>query len=215
MNGQTFNTGSAALSLKNWVVTVKKRRRGIYVKDFFYILGDEERENELLDLVKNKNFDYITLFDLNDLWLQEIAMERFDSQEDVAEHLAQFISKAKNSFGVLEIGAAGQTNAFFDKVLNFNNESNAKFDFLTLEFEYWLSDTSDFSAFESVLIHMRNIADSNSLKVEVYIGFPASDTEALRIAELADRIFNSFLYNGRKFSLSICQKSSVFVWDTQ
>src|SRR5919202_2343463 len=76
--------------------------RGVYVDGFKDILGNSVREDSLLNWCVNHNFNAISLYDLNTV----LGDERYTA-------LAQFISKARVSFGIQQVAAVRGSSANF------------------------------------------------------------------------------------------------------
>lgn len=110
--------------------------RGMYVDGFATILGNSVKEDSLLQFAQNNGFNYLTLYDLH---IVNASTPLSDFNE--ASSFANFISKAKNQYGILEIGAAGENyNSFYNSIHQYNLQHPAdsqKVDVFNLEFEYW------------------------------------------------------------------------------
>ncbi|MBK6839606.1 MAG: hypothetical protein IPG90_16195 [Bacteroidetes bacterium] len=76
--------------------------RGLYVNFVNAWIGDSVQENKILNYVSSYGFNYITIYDLN---LLNWSVPQKNS-------LAAFISKAKTQYGVVQVGAAGETYNF-------------------------------------------------------------------------------------------------------
>lgn len=156
--------------------------RGMYVDYFENILGDPTKETSLLQFAKDNSIQYLALYGLG---------SHIRNNQD---KLASFIQLAKNSWGILQVGAIGGDNSFFDEVNSFNKNHSAKFDVLNLEAcEFWNGVcSSDYyeQIWKPILSHMRNIASENDgMIVEAYTGWP-TETQAKDIASnnLIDRL---------------------------
>lgn len=110
--------------------------KGMYVDGFASILGDEIKEDSLLQFAQNNGFNYLTLYQLH-VVNANTPLADFNA----ASSFANFISKAKNQYGILEIGAAGENyNSFYNSIHQYNLQHPAdsqKVDVFNLEFEYW------------------------------------------------------------------------------
>ncbi len=116
---------------------IAQNTKGMYVNDFKYIIGDEEKETELLTYAQQQGFNYLLLY--NTYWIHN---NMFDLTDPVAaQPLADFIERAKTEFGVLEVGAVGEKLSSFDKLVsyneNFSSNPNQQFDIFNIEFEFW------------------------------------------------------------------------------
>jgi hypothetical protein len=140
--------------------------RGMYVDGFENILGNQTKENALLQFAKDCHVDCLTLGGC-------------DLTGSEAAEVNNFIQKAKSSqWGITKIGAWGGTDTFFNTVGPYNDSHVGKFDALTLEHEYWNLDTCPdprercFAIHKAFLQAMRNVAQSRGLRVEDYLGWP-------------------------------------------
>jgi hypothetical protein len=181
---------------------------GLYVNDFKYILGDVEAETNLLEFAQENGFNYLLLYNLDYIHYNVCDLE--DEWESTL--LANFIERAKSEYGMVQVGAVGETNASFDKIEVFNsfNENNwfRTFDVLNLEFEFWTSNetlmeyycdayledagvTCDhdgaYDFYESEIEAIDERAHDMGIISEIYIGYPTEE-ECTALAERTDRI---------------------------
>ncbi len=188
-------------------ITFSQNTKGMHVNDFKYIIGDAEKEDELLAFAQLHEFNYLLLYNLHFIHTQ-----MFDLTDPVAaQPLTDFIAKAKNQYGILELGAVGEKAASFDKILAFNANNNQldsiKFDVFHIEFEFWNSrlindyycstylEDNGYScditgAFEFFIDQMsltKASTDTLGLKTEAYIGLLKPNQGPL-IPPVADRL---------------------------
>jgi len=108
----------------------------MYIDDFDDILGNPVLEDSLLHYAQDSSFNYLCLYDLHSLNF---------SDEDEMDDLASFISRARQDFGIVDVGAVGETYTFFqNKIKNYNNSrtnSDEKFNVFNLEFEFWVTSS--------------------------------------------------------------------------
>ena len=164
---------------------MKKKRRGIYLDNITDILGNAEREYNLLDYCLFNNIDYVVFYGLH-------LIPDYGNNAN----LAILINKAKSSpYNIKEIGVAGNHEGYenhFSKAVTFNSnfknhpEYPASFDVLNLESEYWNGETT-FTNWLSILAYLSDLAHSNSMLVEAYLGYP-SEAEAAQVSLFADRV---------------------------
>lgn len=184
--------------------------RTMYVDNFDAILGDTVAENTLLNYAMTNGIDTILLYDLH------IVNANYNLPNAVTNYiLADFIFKAKTSYNITSVGATAENDTFFTNVIDaYNNtRSNAleKFDIYNLEFEYWISSTTNpggyycnsyltpngipcdrdgaFQFFISTLQTMATLAANNphSIKTEAYVGWPTT-IEASTIGANLDNV---------------------------
>jgi hypothetical protein len=184
--------------------------RAIYVDGFENILGDVTAENELLTYVQDNGIETLLLYGLhivnNDHNLPNPATNFI---------LADFIYKAKSSYGVLDVAAIAENAHFFTNVIDVYNSSRSdpleKFDTYNLEFEYWSNSSTGpggyyctnylipnglpctvdgaFQFYISTLQTMKNLATSNIhlITTEAYVGW-VSAGQADTIGANVDRL---------------------------
>jgi Y_Y_Y domain len=157
-------------------------QRGLYVDYFENILGDEVQENALLQLAKDYNIDYFTLYG-NHLWWSRYA------------EIASFLQKAKDDWGISRIGVAGESLGDFNHAALFNDQHTERFDDFVTEFEFWGSDpTFTYSKYLQLLVDMRTLAEPREITVTTYLGKP-TESEAQEIASRVDRVLLHYYVN--------------------
>ena len=106
--------------------------RGIYVNGFASILGNTVKEDSLLQYAVDSSFNYLLLYDLHTI--------NFSNSTSV-NRLASFIRKARETYGIADIGAVGESySTFQNKIGPYNagrTNANEKFSAFNLEFEFW------------------------------------------------------------------------------
>ncbi len=171
--------------------------RSIYVDDFASILGDTSAENTLLSYAQANNIETLLLYELH---LVHNTYNLTNATTNTV--LANFISKAKTSYGIINVGATSENGNTFTNVIdvynNSRNNANEKFDIYNLEFEFWNDNSTNpgeiyctsyltpnglacsndgaFEFFMSSLQIMNDLAANNShpITVETYIGWPTT-----------------------------------------
>jgi hypothetical protein len=175
----------ALLVTLSLIVNAQNQSRSMYVDQFHLILGNETAENELLAFSQELNITYLSLYDIHRV------LDNFDA-------LHTFIGKAKNQYGIEEVGACGENLWFFNHVKTYNQNYTNKFDVLNLELEYWNETTypeRPFDEFMTVLEGMKSIAMDLEIKTEAYVGWP-TETEAQQMAPFIDRLLlHSYVQN--------------------
>jgi hypothetical protein len=167
--------------------TFSQAVRGMYVNQFSSILGNAVKEDSLLNYARDSSFNYMALYNLSSL--------NFSSQSDMNK-LSSFISRARTTYGITQIGAVSETFAQFrDKIVPYNNShtANERFNVFNLEFEFWINasvnaggvycvnyltqancscDTSGaFYYYINLLRQVDSIATANGAISETYIGW--------------------------------------------
>jgi hypothetical protein len=173
---------------------------GLYVNGTSAWLGDTTRENKVLRYANQMDFNYIIFYDLNIGWT---ALQK--------NKLAAFIKKARTNYGIVKVGASGETYDFFlNRIVGYNNsrtDASEKFDVLNYEFEFWLqssinayyalsylapngysSDTAGAFAWAwKEFQKIDSLCMTNALMSEIYLGWP-NRGQMQQIASIADRI---------------------------
>src|SRR5436190_21661388 len=85
--------------------TFAENVRGFYLTAIADWLGDETKEKDILQYAKEKNFNYISLYDLESIdW----------KNQDQKNKLAGFMKKARTHYGITEYGAITENYQFID-----------------------------------------------------------------------------------------------------
>jgi len=184
--------------------------RSLYVDDFASILGDTAEENTLLRYAQDNGIETLLLYELH------LIHNAYDLTNPASNTiLANFISKAKGSYGILNMAATAENPDAFTNVIDVYNTSrtdpNEKFDTYNLEFEFWNGPLTDpggyyctsylvpnglpctnngaFQYFVSTLQSMNALATNSShpITVEAYVGWPTA-SQADTIAANLDRL---------------------------
>ncbi len=161
--------------------------RGVYVDYFELIVGNESRENSLLEFVERNDIRRLSLYGVRNEasnWINNAS-------------LSSFIQRAKQK-GVSIIGAVGGNREDFEPipVYNKNNPDNM-IRVLNLEDEFWR--TGDFSAYLMKLEYLHQMQTSNPgmrFEVETYHGYP-NELQAAQTMLYVNRLFlHSYARNG-------------------
>jgi hypothetical protein len=182
---------------------------GLYVNDFKDILGDVEAETDLLEFAEDNGFNYLLFYNLS--YIHTHKYDLTDPEEAIV--LADFIQRAKEDYGIAQVGAVGEKDASFDKIETFNalfgDSWFQKFDVLNLEFEFWTDVLSDvflyycenylepggyactnagaFDFYRDQLELIDGRADEMGIISEIYLGYTSED-ESIALGERCDRI---------------------------
>jgi hypothetical protein len=211
--------------------------RILYVDQFYDILGDKTKENNLLNFTVENGFDKIILYDLH----------KVNRDYPLADNrknniLAKFIYKAKVTFGLKEVGGSGESADFFITAIDAYNHSRKdvkeKFDTYNLEYEYWKEDesvdggyycknylkklgkscnrTSTFNFFLSSLAKMKELASKNSHKVtvEAYVG-KYKKHEIKKISKYVDRLLVHVYVKNPKSGFNYANKRLEFLSEVE
>ena len=182
--------------------------RGLYVDGFSSILGVGVSEDSLLNYAQFNGFNYLALYDL---WPIHVTYNLTNASTCAV--LANFIQRAKQNFGILQVGAIGENYYFFNNVIKIYNQQHSnplqKFDVYNVEFEFWNTGsvssgnyycttylqpggyTCDTAGAFSYYYHMIHQVDSlaalQGVISETYVGW-FNQGQAVAIGNTADRI---------------------------
>ncbi len=176
--------------------------RAFYLPNINVWLGNTAEENTRLNYAASNGFNYIIFYDLH----------LIDFNNSIQTNkLADFLSRARNNYGITQAGACAESYSFFQsKIIPYNNSRNSaseKFNVLNFEFEFWVQSTItqyycnsylqpggyncdtagawaySFKQFKKI----DSLCAANGLISEVYIGWP-NKGQMQNLATFADRI---------------------------
>ncbi len=182
--------------------------KGLYIDGFSQILGNPEKEDSLLNYAQQNGFNYLTLYDL---WPVHVTYDLTNVSTSVV--LASFIENAKENYGIIQVGAAGENFFFFNNVIKPYNIQHTnplqKFDVYNVEFEFWNEETitpgnyycttylnpegytcdnaGAFSYFEKLIRQVDSLTNIEGIINETYVGWFTQD-QAITIGNTVDRI---------------------------
>ena len=182
--------------------------KGLYVDGFSTIIGNTTAEDSLLSYAQYNSFNYLALYDL---WTVHTAYNLTNASTCTV--LANFIQRAKQSYGITEVGAIGENFFFFNNVINIYNQQHSnplqKFDVYNVEFEFWTvatvstggyycttylqpggytCDTAGaFSFYKRLLHQVDSLANITGVISETYVGW-FNQGQAITIGNTVDRI---------------------------
>ncbi|MEL6636340.1 MAG: hypothetical protein AAFW73_04745 [Bacteroidota bacterium] len=190
--------------------------RGVHVDDFRNILGYPDRERELLTFAEDLDFNYLLLYNLG-----FINRDVYDLSDPAGgSTLASFIRRAKQEYGIEQIGIVGEKASSFDWTVAFrHNFPDVHIDVYHLEFEFWnpnmieryycstyleereleCSVDGAFEYYQGELEKVRWMADAADAECETYLGNTTYEQGAI-IGAICDRVLVHFyrksdLYN--------------------
>jgi len=176
--------------------------KGLYVNNFNQILGNTAQEDSLLKYAKGNAYNYLAFYSLASVDLTNAVK---------GTEMANFIRKAKTSYGIQQFGATGETATFFESyILPYNNSHPAeKFNVFNLEFEFWipssvqpggvyaasyltpngfsLDTAGGFKYYKMVYDKIKSYASQQGALTETYVGW-LNQGQAKYIATKSDRI---------------------------
>ncbi|VUD66743.1 hypothetical protein TDB9533_03680 [Thalassocella blandensis] len=180
--GNTYSQSSAFLGGECVAIN------GMYVSlgyDDTGILGNTQKETDLLEFAKHHGFNYLIFYNL----------EGMSANATRQAQLASLIAKGKQFYGIDEVGAALGSIDGANEISAYNSAHSEmeKVDVLNLEYEFWNSPTREqaFATTLSLLNHFRGIANQQNLETEIYIGWITED-EGLSLANAVDRVLVHF-----------------------
>lgn len=183
--------------------------KGLYVNDFYSIIGNQTKENALLSYAHSNNFNYLILYNTSKIHRQKYPL---DSKMG-SKVWAEFIKKAKTEFAIKKIGVVGEKAASFIPANIYNRlveeDILKRIDVFNLEFEFWNKqlynsggyycktyllrqgyDCTNAGAFDfyiKQLKEMQKLKGESDVEIETYIGNP-TDEQLATIAKVTDRI---------------------------
>lgn len=184
-------------------------QRTMYVDGFNTILNSSSSKTTLLQYAQSRQITSLVLYDLH-----LVHNEHDLTNATTNQILADFISNAKQNYGITQVAAAGENAWFFqNRIIAYNNTrgaSNEKFDVLGMEFEFWTpvfiqpggyycvnylqpnglscDSTGAFAFCKDQLLQMRTMADASAhpMTVEMYVGWPNAG-QLKQIADIVDK----------------------------
>ena len=128
---------SIILFLSLCINSIAQNHKGLYVNDFKNIIGNYQKEIDLLHFAQENDYDYLLLYNL-----YYINNNIFDLTDSLASQpLANFIEKAKTQYNIKQIAGVGETYNSFNNIhaynLNHISEPNKRIDVYNIEFEFW------------------------------------------------------------------------------
>ncbi len=125
------------LLLFSLVQLMSQNHKGLYVNDFKNIVGNYQREIDLLHFAEDNDYDYLLLYNL--YFIHNNMFDITDSTD--SQPLANFIKKAKTEFGIVQIAGIGETYNSFNTIHTYNlnhiDSPNQRIDVYNIEFEFW------------------------------------------------------------------------------
>lgn len=190
--------------------------KGLYVDDFFNIIGNEQSENSLLNYAKLNKFNYLILYNTASIHRKKYALNTSEG----SFYWRQFISKAKEKYGINKIAVVGEKAESFLPAKEYNrivkDNLNEKIDVFNLEFEFWnkrlyesgayycttylikqgynCNNEGAFQFYLFQLKEMKKLKGRSDVEIETYIGNP-SDAQLFEIARVVDRVLIHYYQN--------------------
>ncbi len=164
--------------------------KGLYVDKLVEILGNDEAENNLLSYAKNNSFTTLSLYDIQKI------LHKDDITPDTTQSMADFIRKAKTTYGIQHVAGIAENADFFINIIsNYNhvrNNADEKLDVYNVEFEFWNQTQIDdyycddylkdcefdcnpdgaYSFFKFQLLNIHELAQKDGCVCETYVGWP-------------------------------------------
>lgn len=183
--------------------------KGLYVNDFYTIIGDHKKEDKLLSYAKANNFNYLILYNTAKIHRQKYPLDN----KTGGKVWAEFITKAKSEYTIQKIGVVGEKAASFIPANIYNHfvdqDPIKRIDVFNLEFEFWnkrlynsggyycktylirqgyaCTNAGAFDFYIKQLRKMQKLKGDSDVTIETYIGNP-TDKQLAIIAKVTDRI---------------------------
>jgi hypothetical protein len=186
-------------------------QRVMYVDDFHTILNAATLKTKLLQYAQNQHITYLVLYDLHLVHNEHNLTNATSNQL-----LANFLSDAKQNYGITKIIATGENATFFQtRIMAYNDTrtlASEKFDGLGMEFEFWTpiftqsggyycvnyltpnglscDSAGAFQFCKSQLQSMKTMTTKSShpMTVEMYTGWP-NQGQLQEIANIVDKTY--------------------------
>jgi hypothetical protein len=179
--------------------------KGLYVDGFSSILNNTVKEDSLLNYAKFNGFNYLALYDL---WPIHVTYNLTNASSCTV--LANFIQRAKQNFGITQVGAVGENFYFFNNVIKIYNQQHTnalqKFNVYNVEFEFWNETSGDyycttylqpngyacdtagaFKYYKKLILQVDSLGNITGVTSETYVGW-FNQGQAVTIANSVDRI---------------------------
>ena len=140
--------------------------QGIYIDKYAEMAGDVAKENDLLRWCQNYHFNVLTLYGMGTVL----------RSPKLHPALADFIRRAKTSYGIKQVSAvvtkAATVTSLIDPYNNDRGNSRGRLDYTNLELEWW-NKAADFETYDADLQQMQEWGRRQSPAVpnEEYIGW--------------------------------------------
>lgn len=193
----------ASIQMEGQTATI----RGMYVNGFNTLLGNQQKEDSLLNYAQRNNFNYLALYNLLSINDSYSLIDKGASID-----LANFIQKAKQKYGIKQVGAVGESYEFFYNLIRVYNEQHdpiQRFDVYNVEFEFWNTksigygkyycieylqpagckcDTSgSFRYYKNLIRRVDSLAKAEGIISELYVGW-FNQGQAITLSNSVDRI---------------------------
>jgi hypothetical protein len=154
--------------------------RGIMVDHAYSIIGDSINEKTLLDFAHLNNFEYLVLYQ----------MDQILNDNSQTEALNLFIKRAQDEYSINNIIAVVSDTDTAQQVIDFNYTHSYKIDDIDYECEYWnvALKCPSFSDYKTNLIWIHNNTIGLTLSIDATIA-SASEQESADVKYYADKVF--------------------------
>jgi hypothetical protein len=181
----------------------------LYVNDFANLINDAGEKTALLTYAQKHQITYLIFYELHLVHNQHDLTNATTNQI-----LADFLTDAKQNYGITKVAAAGENAWFFEnRIIAYNDSrilATEKFDVLGMEFEFWTPVFTDPGGYYCVnyltpngfscdnagayafckgeLEQMAMLATANThpMTIEMYVGWPDA-TQLKEIADIVDK----------------------------
>ena len=183
--------------------------------------GIFEKEDAVLQYACENHITYLALYDMGRILGRSTTAwnENTRQYERLEKHLCRFIQKAKNQYGITQIGAIGGSEDLFDSVATFMNRypvinpgdtcssCQADIDVINVEYEFWGSCATDIVPFIGIIQKMYSVKQSynaahpdNPIITEAYVAFVnpgnCSNPGVQNVVQIMDGCKNCSPYTG-------------------
>lgn len=153
----------------------KRRIQGLYVNDFDTVIGNQAKQNELIQFTQQRGFNTLYLYDLTNIISNPVTKTQLQSFITLAHQSGLKVGGVGGSEHRL-IGGAGTYSR-----LDYNNTTTLpiqKFDLLNLENEFWIyhnpptesGQPETFAIYTQWLTNITNMLTGTTPEFDVYVG---------------------------------------------
>ncbi|MFN3402979.1 MAG: hypothetical protein ACK40G_02715 [Cytophagaceae bacterium] len=208
--------------------------RGLYVSTFSKIINNPSKEDSLLNYAKSNGFNYLLLYELN-----KVNTAHNLTNVNTSAPLANFIRKAKEEYGIMQVGAIGERFLDFKNHYDIYNDLHPdqveKFDVYNLEMDFWNPDrvapddysgycsyylspsglpcdtAGGFSFYKEELRRIDSLCKKKNVICETKIGYQPNEGQCRYISLHCDRILLlSFMQQSNQIYPSIRERLVKF-----
>ncbi|HNO80432.1 MAG TPA: FG-GAP-like repeat-containing protein [Phycisphaerae bacterium] len=174
----------------SWTVETLRPKRGMYIDVVWSLLDNPLVDNSavqhsLLEFCKINNISYLSFY---------IGLDSTNLIPPRRQKLAALIYRAKQDYGIQEVGFIGGCSAAFDQFVDFHLEYPGTLDVINLENEFWHADntyceTESYPTWLSYLQYLDTLTNNYGLAAEAYVHDSITNPQYADFSAHLDRLF--------------------------